>query len=246
MGLIDFYNKFHRASSIQKKVINEKNFTYRIVLSVIDEKIRGRKNLHILDFGCGVGAVSLFLAKCGHKVTGVDVSDKAIKIANKSAKLLKIDRLKFYTLKSGKKKINNKKFDLIICIEVIEHIKEDLELLIFLTKRLKKGGIFIISTPSINAPLYRLGLAKSFDSKVGHLRRYDAIHLAGMIKKTGLEIEKILKKEGIVRNSLFLFPLFGKLVRFVRGPISDFVSIIDDSTVPLFGESDIFVVSRKP
>lgn len=246
MGLINFYNKFHKQATIQGEVINKRNFTYRIVLSVIGKETRGRKGLSILDFGCGVGATSLFLANRGNLVTGIDISNKAIKLAEKSAKFMKLDNLaKFYTLNTGKKTIKKKKFDLIICIEVIEHIQNDKGLILFLSKHLKKSGVLVVSTPCINAPLHKLGLTGEFDKRVGHLRRYNSDDLIDLVNNSGLRVKRVVKTEGIIRNSLFLFPLLGKFIKFIRGPISDLVTLIDNLTVPFFGESDIFIVSSK-
>lgn len=247
MDLVNFYNRFHKKGSIQNKVISDKNFTYRIVLSVIRKEVEDKKNLSILDFGCGVGTVSFFMASKGNSVIGLDISKDAVDIANKSAKLMKVDKLaKFYDLETGKRKVNKRKFDLILCIEVIEHIEQDRELVNYLAKLLKKKGVLVISTPSMNAPLKKLGLTNDFDKKAGHLRRYDVEKLVKMVKSTGLNVKKVIKTEGLIRNSLFLFPVLSKFIRYVRGPISDLLTFIDNLIIPLFGESDIFVVSKKP
>jgi len=44
----------------------------------------GRKNLRILDVGCGAGYISLELARAGHRVTGIDISDGCIKLAKET------------------------------------------------------------------------------------------------------------------------------------------------------------------
>jgi len=241
-----FYNKFHKKSRIQAAVLSEKNFTYRTVLAVINETIHDDREIKILDYGCGVGAVSLFLADRGNDVIGIDISGKAVKTANKSAELMQLaEQAIFYTVDKGIKKIKNQKFDLIICIEVIEHVEDDKGLLSYFARLLKKGGLLIISTPSVNAPLYKMGLAEKFDKRVGHLRRYDSRNLVGMLRNTGFRVENVVKTEGILRNSLFLFQPVGVFVRFIRGTLSDFVTFIDNITTWLFGESDIFVISRK-
>lgn len=246
MQLANFYNSFHKNSKVQKNVIQEKNFTYRIVISVLKGVINNRKNLRILDYGCGVGTVAIHLASKGNYITGVDISKKAINSANESATFLGLQKLaKFYTLPLGIKKIAKKKFDLIICIEVIEHIKEDKKLIKLLSGHLKRTGVLVVSTPSDRAPLHKLGLTRNFDKKVGHLRRYNPEKLITLTEKCGLKTVRIKKTEGILRNSLYVIPVLGKLVRFLKGPISDFVTFLDNITIPLFGESDLFILTQK-
>lgn len=57
MGLINFYNNFHKKSAAQNKLIFEDNFTYRLVISVLN-KFATRKNMKVLDYGCGKGTLS--------------------------------------------------------------------------------------------------------------------------------------------------------------------------------------------
>lgn len=240
-----FYNQFHRTAVSQRKIIKKKNFTYRKIIEDIAVLAKG-KSLKVLDYGCGVGTLSLYLASLGNDVVGLDISDKAINIAKQSAKLngKNLKRIKFYTLNEGTKKVSND-FDLVLCIEVMEHILHEKELLRFLVEKLRKRGYLILSVPSYNAPLYKLGLTNQFDTKVGHLRRYTVEKLFAIFENSGLEIKKVMKREGIFRNILFVNPLFGNLIRFLKGVFSDIYTLIDDLSVPFFGESNIYIVAQK-
>ena len=240
------YEKFHSRSRSSIKLIGSNNFTYRLILGYLN-KYLGTKKLEILDYGCGVGAIDLYLASLGHEVVGLDISKKAIITAAQSAKSLGLaDQAKFYDSTKMVKISKNQKFNLIICTEVIEHLEDDRGTVKKLIGLLKSSGILFITTPSLNAPLYKLGLSKAFDARVGHLRRYDPEALASVIKDLGMHVEKVVKTEGIIRNALFVNRSLGELIRFVRGPISDAVTFVDDLTVPIFGESDIMVIARKP
>ena len=223
---IDLYNLFHKDTKIQTKVINAKNFTYRLIIKYL-ENVLDRKKM-ILDYGSGAGTIDLYLANKGHSVIGLDISDTAIESAKLSASKLNFKNVNFWTLKDGLKKIRKVKFDLVICTEVIEHIENDIELLKFLNSKLKRNGTIFLTTPSKNAPLYRLGLTNKFDLRVGHLRRYTEYQLRNLFVSAKFNIEAFYKTEGILRNSLFLNPFLGKLVRFIRGPISDLVTIVDE------------------
>ena len=119
------------------------------------------KNLKILDIGCGGGILSEPLARLGAKVTGVDENEKAIKVAINHAKKNKLN-IKY-------KKINfnqinlNEKFDVILCMEVLEHV-ENVEMLISkVNKLLKPKGKFIGSTinKTINSYLLAIFMAEN-------------------------------------------------------------------------------------
>lgn len=241
---INFYNQFHNKRRLQKRVITKGNFTYRLILQPINKVLRDKRNLCVLDYGCGVGTLSFYMAKKGNTVTGVDISSDAIVIAQKNARTLEVDnKTSFVSLDEfGKEK---KMYDLVVCSEVIEHVKNDRKLLSMLNKTLKKNSKLVLSTPSSNAPLYRLGLANSFDKRVGHLRRYKSNNLVEMVEESGFIVENLIKTEGILRNSLFMFPFMGNFVRFVRGHISDLVTVVDNLLVPVFGESNLIVVAKK-
>lgn len=245
MNLKDFYNKFHKYSKPQEKIINRYNFTYTKIVEIIDLLTKDKANISILDFGCGVGTIDLYLSSKGYKVDGTDISTFAIDNAKKSSIKLGLQNNAKFTELNEYKKLVPKKYDIIICTEVLEHISDDLGVLKMLKKRLKSKGKILISVPSNKAPLYRLGLTNSFDKDVGHLRRYDEESILRLINKSKLVPNKILKTEGIIRNSLFVIKHFGFLVKFIRGPLTPVIQYIDQLSVIFFGESDIFVISTN-
>ncbi|OGY17025.1 MAG: hypothetical protein A2784_04215 [Candidatus Chisholmbacteria bacterium RIFCSPHIGHO2_01_FULL_48_12] len=238
------YEKFHQKTTFQEKLINVKNFTYRIILGVINSHISSFSNKTILDIGCGAGTISLYLANQGANIIGIDISRKAIDSCKKSAKALKLkDRTQFICNTIEQIKFR-RKFDLIICSEIIEHIPNDKAFLKRVYKLLKNNGLLILSTPSINAPLYKIGLAQNFDKQVGHIRRYSKKQISDLVKKSGFTIEKVKLTEGVLRNFFFL-TRFGWFIKFFRGIISDIVTVIDNFLIRPLGESQIFIVARK-
>lgn len=237
----DFYNNFHHGAKIQAKVIPENNFTYRNTIKILKPLIENG-NLTILDYGCGVGTVDFFLASKGHKVLGLEVSREAVQICRRSAEAIGVSsNAKFGDIS----KFKTVRPDLIICSEVIEHVNNDLKLLKDLADRLKKGGHILISTPTVNAPLYKLRLVENFDRRVGHLRRYDSEALIKMVRNLGLDVIRVEKVEGVLRNTLFVYPWLGWAIKFLKGPLSDIATFIDNIFVVLFGESNIYVIARK-
>jgi 2-polyprenyl-6-hydroxyphenyl methylase / 3-demethylubiquinone-9 3-methyltransferase len=102
------------------------------------------KSLKILDIGCGGGLISEPMSRLGAVVTGIDASDKNIKVAKLHAKKnnLKINYLN--TVPEDLDQIN--KFDIILNLEVVEHV-ENLDLyLSSCFKLIKKKGIMFTAT----------------------------------------------------------------------------------------------------
>ena len=99
----------------------------------------------ILDLGCGGGILSEALAEEGANVKAIDQSTKLINEAKKRAKSkkLKID-YQCQSIKSLKEK--SIKFDVILCMEVIEHVEDYKSFIKLAFECLKKDGIIIFST----------------------------------------------------------------------------------------------------
>lgn len=242
-GKIQKYEEFHQATKSQKRVIVKNNFTYRHILNEVDKFLKSPK--HILDIGCGGGTLCLYYASRGNTVVGIDISQKAVDSARESAEFLELKTASFKVM-NFPNEVPKEKFDFIIFTEVIEHLENDDLALKRIFSLLKGGGTVFISTPSKNAPLHRLGVAREFDKRVGHLRRYTIEELVEKSKKCGFIVLETQKTEGIVRNFLFLNPIAGKFVRFIKFFLSDWVTFVDDISLRLFGESNIFIVLQKP
>ena len=102
------------------------------------------QKLNILDIGCGGGLISEPMARLGAKVTGIDASEKNIKIAKLHANKSKLNIR--YLTKSPEQLNEFEKFDIILNLEIIEHV-EDVSLYIdSCYKLLKKNGIMFTAT----------------------------------------------------------------------------------------------------
>ena len=102
------------------------------------------KNLKILDIGCGGGLISEPMARLGGEVTGIDAAEKNIKVSllhSKKSKL-KIN----YLNKSPEQLKEKEKFDIILNLEIVEHV-DDLNLYFnSCYDLLKKNGIMFTAT----------------------------------------------------------------------------------------------------
>ena len=110
----------------------------------IKKKTKPFSNLEILDIGCGGGLLTEPMHRLGGKLTGIDASGKNINIAKIHAKKkgLKIN----YICSSPENMKPKKKYDVILNMEVVEHVN-DLDFFINTSsKLLKKNGIMFIAT----------------------------------------------------------------------------------------------------
>lgn len=236
------HEKYHKKTHAQFRIISDNNFTHRHQIKVLNKFLKTKKK--ILDIGCGAGTLSFYLASKHHEVLGVDISKKAIKESTISSEHMGLKNVKFKVL-DFPKEIPDGRYDAILLFEVIEHIKDDVGALRKIFKLLKPGGVLLLSTPSIKAPLHRLGLTKQFDKNVGHLRRYDLDDLVKKIEDAGFKIKYVQKIEGVLRNFLFVDNFAGNFLRFVKFFVSDIITFIDDASLKLFGESNYLIVAVK-
>ena len=102
------------------------------------------QDLKILDIGCGGGLISEPMARLGAKVTGIDASEKNIKVA----KIHSMENnLEINYLNSSPEMLKEREeFDIILNLEIVEHV-EDVELYInSCRKLLKKNGLMFTAT----------------------------------------------------------------------------------------------------
>ena len=111
-------------------------------------KLKSKKKpldkINILDIGCGGGLLSEPMTRLGANVTGIDASSKNIDIAKLHAKK---NQLKINYLCSSPEKLKiQKKFDVILNMEIVEHV-EDINFFInSCSKLLKKNGLMFVAT----------------------------------------------------------------------------------------------------
>ena len=107
------------------------------------------KNKTILDLGCGGGILSESLCNKGANVTAIDSSQKLIKIAKERAKQKKMN-IDYQVSNIEKLAKKGKKFDVIISLEVIEHVTDYKKYLKNIFDSINPKGLLILSTINRN------------------------------------------------------------------------------------------------
>ena len=134
------FKPLHKFNPIRIKYIKD-NIIKNFQLNKKDEPL---KNIDILDIGCGGGLLSEPMSRLGANVVGIDASEKNINIAKFHAKKNRI-KIQYICASPENLKIK-KKFDVILNMEIVEHV-EDINF--FLKKSsefLKKDGLMFVAT----------------------------------------------------------------------------------------------------
>ena len=180
----NFYidNYFH---SYDKKFYKNKNNIYKKIFKIIKPHI---KNKNVLEIGPGGGYMYYYLQKIVKNYEALEIGDKLRKELEKK-----------YNIKvfNSFNKIK-KKYDVIILISVLEHVKNPKNFLQKLKKYLSDKGKVIIEVPSVNDPLvssYNLNYYKTKYFRKVHLHYFNHKTLENIVINSGLKVQKILTKQ---------------------------------------------------
>lgn len=185
--MLKFYNEFWEH--------NKKGefYDFFIKWSLIKELIINRKNLTVLDYGCGVGRFIQEIIKINpqSKIYGMDISSMAIKIAKK-----KFPVASFFVQDDDEKfPIRNGSVDLVLAMDVLEHIFGVQKILHEFNRVLKPGGQIFITTPYFglikNLIIVFFGFETVFDPSAGHIRFFSKKSLLSLLTKNGFEVTKL-------------------------------------------------------
>ena len=148
-------------------------YIVKCILASIEDKARRPE---ILDFGAGIGTLSKLLqTKTNSAITCFEIDAKQAAICKKKG-LVVYDNFQ---------KLEGQSFDLIFSSNVLEHIRDDFEVVKQLRKLLKPNGILFTYVPAFNF------LWTDMDTKVGHIRRYSKTRLRNLMLENHLQIESI-------------------------------------------------------
>lgn len=103
----------------------------------------------VLDVGCGNGVISRSVGEAGYNVYGIDVSEKAIA---KARQLNKFPNVSFDVISAEQLIAEGKKYNAIICSEVLEHLNKPGDLLETLYQSLTDNGVLIVTVPNGMGP----------------------------------------------------------------------------------------------
>jgi len=150
----------------------------------------------VMDFGCGVGRLSVILSRHFDKVIGVDISPSHLREANSYFRSLGIENIQTRKLTSVSEIETLEKCDLVYSIIVLQHNPPPVmrELLSRLCSRVERGGFLYVQIPT-----YKVGYSYSSDSDLLDNTDSMEMHILpqkvvfDVIEKAGLSIREVVE-----------------------------------------------------
>jgi len=168
----DFYKAYFALEEDNWWFRVRRNLTFDLLV-----KYKVPKTAKIFDFGCGSGYTVGYLQKLGYDASGSDISAGAIEFG------LSKDIHNIAVARSGEIRPPEGGFDLILALDVIEHIQDDSGAIRAIERALRPGGMAIITVPAYQ---WLWGVQ---DDVSHHYRRYTIGSLAKVLNKnTNLQI----------------------------------------------------------
>jgi 2-polyprenyl-3-methyl-5-hydroxy-6-metoxy-1,4-benzoquinol methylase len=166
--------------------------TDKILESVIFQHVRDHQVSSVLDIGCGTGTMARGLAELCTTVVGMDPSESGVEEARKNCPAGKFYQLGIY---DSPEKMSEGAFDMVVSTEVIEHVFYPRELPRFAGKKLRTGGIFLLSTPYHgylkNVAIAALGKWDDHHNVFwdgGHIKFWSRATLTRLLEEEGFEV----------------------------------------------------------
>ena len=210
-----------KCSNILKIIKGANNFT-----DWMYSEIRPHLKNNILELGSGIGTFSEYLMNDFYNVTLTDIETKHL---SRFTNVVKLDlEINDYS------KILKSKYDCVVALNVLEHIKSDSGVFRNIYNILNKGGVFVVLVPAHKWLFYE------HDRAVGHHRRYSKRRLIDLAHSNGFKINKI-----------YYFNFFaiigryfgGKILRknvMSEGPVNFF-----NKLVPVFKIIEKYILRKK-
>ncbi len=183
----------------------------KFTLSLFSKYLSGE----ILEIGCGIGNFTKDLSGYG-RVTAIDIEKEYIKKTKNSLKSRVSVGLG--NIEKGEYFFKNKKFNSVVCLNVLEHIENDDRALENIYKLLNKDGYLILQVPGHKF------LYGSIDKSIGHYRRYNLSDLKKKLEGKGFKIVESKK-----------FNLLGSIGWFISGKLLNKV-VVEEGKIKIFNK----------
>jgi len=122
-------------------------------LNYID-KLASLDGKHVLDVGCGGGILSESMARRGATVTGIDLGDKPLHVAQLHAKESELDVEYLKISAEEMAEAQAETYDIVTCMEMLEHVPDPASIVKACAQLVKPGGSVFFSTINRNAKAY--------------------------------------------------------------------------------------------
>lgn len=193
----------------------------------IDKVCGGLKGQNVIDVGCGGGLLSEALANRGAQVTGIDLAEASINVAREHAAMSKLDIDYQCIATEAMAKQAPNAFDLVCCLEMLEHVPDPEAILDACADLLRPGGMAVFSTLNRSARAFALAI-------VG------AEHILGLIPKGTHQFAQFIRPSELSRAVMASGLELVEMKGLHYNPLLKNARLNDDLAV------NYFLVARKP
>jgi 2-polyprenyl-6-hydroxyphenyl methylase/3-demethylubiquinone-9 3-methyltransferase len=127
-------------------------------VSYIEQQASGLEGKRILDVGCGGGILAEALALKGARVTGIDMAELSLKVARLHLHESGLDIDYQLSTVEAFAEQQETQFDIVTCLELLEHVPDPASIITSATRLLKPDGILILSTINRNPKSFALAI----------------------------------------------------------------------------------------
>ncbi|AHB40332.1 TPA: class I SAM-dependent methyltransferase [candidate division WWE3 bacterium] len=193
------------STEIEKMADMENEYWWHIgkrhlVKALVERHFGDKRNLSILDVGCGTGALARALTEFG-AVTGFDVSSDAIAFCKSKG----LGNVFVQDVSKLEEKQYARKFNLILALDVLEHVQDDVLVMQKIRKMLTDDGLFFV-----NVPAHKF-LWSEHDEALEHKRRYHRVELTKKLSDAGFEIVSNSYFVTVISPLIILYRMWGNI-----------------------------------
>ncbi len=247
--ILNHYKKKIRNGNYQllqkydKEYLNVYNTFIKIIKSNLSNENKSMQNTSLLDIGCFTGDFLVLAQNEGCAVTGYEIQEEAIKIAN--------DKLpgRVHKVDVYNDQIKKEQFDIVTIFGLLEHVLEPIELLKRIKLLLRKDGYLFIQTPN-SGSLVSLLFGKRWPpiSPIEHIHLFSKRFLTSWADDNGYQVIdtyrhwKFLPIEYVYSNLSNFGPDIKKFINPIYKFLPNFIKI---RTLPFYGGEMIVVLKNK-